>query len=135
MIPIRELEELPHSDDLYIFGAGHAGQTLLRLLRQRPDLTAVGFIDNGKTGTLDGLPIFGFEAFLCRKNERTQVVIASMYMFDIALQLRRSGIVDFYSAHPLIQKILEKKRKRIFQIKMATLALGFSGGISLLLLL
>jgi len=112
MTPLRDLADLPASTEFYIFGAGRGGEIMLRLLRRRPDIKVAGFVDNQKTGTLASLPILDFKGLLAAGSQAGQVIIASMYVYEIAAQLRRAGVKEFYNGHPLIAEEIERLRKR-----------------------
>jgi len=98
--------------DVFIFGAGDGGLTVYRVLRKLPGVRILGFIDNNKRGELRGLPIIGLDDFLGRKGDPARIVIASMYAFEIAAQLRRNGIVNFDNALPLINARSERLAER-----------------------
>ncbi|MFS2013639.1 hypothetical protein ACCD06_27860 [Azospirillum sp. CT11-132] len=113
MIAAKTLSDLPESGEIYIFGASRGGQMLLELLRKLPRIKVIGFIDNQKTGTVLGFPVIDFDTFISTRKENVEIVIASMYVYEIAAQLRRSGIKKFYNAHPLVvEKIKEKEKMK-----------------------
>jgi FlaA1/EpsC-like NDP-sugar epimerase len=114
MIVVKTAAELPSAGKVYVFGAGEGGRIVSAALRRTPDVVVVGFIDNEKSGEMSGTPIVPFERFLAEKSDAAQVVIASMFVYDMAAQLRRSGVKQFYNAYPLIaaeQEAASQRRK------------------------
>ena len=119
----KKVADLPASDEIYIFGAGQGGQIVLEQLKKVPGAKILGIIDNHKQGSLKGLPILSFDAFLSTRTDNAQVIIASMFGHEMAAQLRRHGMMNFCNAYPLISEVVEKGGQRTRLIKaVATLA-------------
>ncbi|MFC5354312.1 glycosyltransferase [Azospirillum himalayense] len=70
-----------------------------------------GFIDNGKTGTLNGLPIHR-PAEVLPPPAGVTVIIASMFAGAIAGELRSRGVSDWVSAAPLIRNVIQAEQAR-----------------------
>ena len=111
MRTISRLHELPTTGQVLIFGAGQGGQMVWRALAKRPGVLVIGFIDNSKTGTMNGLPIHRPSDVLPPK-AGVSVIIASMFAGAIAEDLRSFGVEDWYSAAPLIRNLIQAKQMR-----------------------
>lgn len=73
---------------IYVYGAGIKGTRLVRLF---PEKNWKGYIDRNRTGTLNGLPILGFEQ--CRDFLNHGIVISNtMKPYDIKNDLVNNGI-------------------------------------------
>jgi len=110
MIHVSQAAELPRSGPVYIFGAGEAGKQLKDIYDAIPTAHVAGFIDNGKTGTLDGLPVYDFSGFLAVREPGSAVVLASVYLAEMAVQLSEAGISSYYNAQPLIETAILERR-------------------------
>lgn len=108
---IVRASDLPTAGDVLIFGAGEGGMILWRELSRRPKIRVLGFVDNQKTGTLNGLPIHR-PADALPPAAGTLVVIASMFARDIAVQLRAMGVEEIASAAPFLFNHIQARQVR-----------------------
>lgn len=94
--------------DIYIFGAGQLGKDTYRKIRSSyNNLSIRGFIDNNsqKWDTVfEGVPIFNPKILEMYDKKNVQVIIASIYYFEIEEQLRNIGLFNYQSA-PYIKLI------------------------------
>lgn len=106
MIHVSQVSDLPKSGGVYIFGAGQGGQIIKDLYKNIPVTTVLGFIDNAKTGTLSGLPVYDFPTFLNVRDQDAAIVLTSVHLAELAAQLAEAGIHRYYNAFPLIEMVL-----------------------------
>ncbi|MFS2013646.1 glycosyltransferase [Azospirillum sp. CT11-132] len=104
-------EQLPSEGDILIFGAGEGGRIVHAAFRSGSKAQVLGFIDNHKTGVVDGLPVWNPNAVL-PPVPGVRVVVASMYAGEIAGQLRRLGVSEWWNAGPLIRNHLHERDLR-----------------------
>lgn len=105
---LRNLDQVPRGAPVYVYGAGKAGATLLRALRRQPGVVAAGFIDSFKSGSAEGLPVIALTDFAQNRPADAQVIIASMYVNEIAEQLDQQGVHDFYNGYPLAMALIDQ---------------------------
>lgn len=103
--------DLPTTGSVLIFGAGDGGQIVWRELSRRPKVQILGFIDNQKTGSLNGLPIHR-PADVLPPPTGTLVIIASMFAREIAVQLKALQVESIASAAPLLFNHIQAKQVR-----------------------
>jgi len=109
---VSSAEQLPQRGDVLIFGAGEGGRIVLAEFRRGGGAArVVGFIDNNKSGEVEGLPVFRPDA-VSLSNEGTRVVVASMFAGEIADQLRHLGVTELWNAAPLIRNVLHEREAR-----------------------
>lgn len=113
MKTVRRLSELPDTGAVFIFGAGRAGCLVKDLLSVNPSLTIAGFIDNNKSGQLEGCKIYPFREFCQGHGADTEIIIASMYFPEIGKQLREHGFRRVYNAYPLYENHRFERRRTI----------------------
>lgn len=130
MKTIQRASELPQSGNIYIFGAGMGGRLIRRILAKNPRVNVCGFIDNGKSGVIDGLRICHFSEFSKKKISYDWILIASMYYPEISQQLKQARVANIMNVHPVCQsEVLERRRtKRVTitaGIMLATLLISW----------
>lgn len=130
MRTIRRESELPQTGDVFIFGAGKAGETVFDLVANNPDLRILGFVDNGKTGVLRDLPILSFDAFLAGRGGSETVMIASMYVGEISRQLKDAGVGNLINAYPILQN-QRYERRRAYRAAVTAAGLLLAAGFLL----
>ncbi|SMH41611.1 hypothetical protein [Azospirillum agricola] len=108
MLTLRHTSDLPKNTPLFIFGSGAAGQHVRKALGKVPGLTVLGFIDSYKSGTLDGLPVHRFDEFIDSRPAQSVVVIASMYVNEMAEQLAGKGMVNVYNGYPYAMSLIDQ---------------------------
>lgn len=108
---VASFEQLPDRGDVLIFGAGEGGRIVHAAFRQGSRARILGFIDNNKTGKVDGLPVWHPDAVLPPASG-VHIVVASMYAGEIAGQLRRLGVQEWWNAAPLIRNHLHERDLR-----------------------
>lgn len=94
--PIEFLHKTFAVSEIYLFGAGLRGKTILQQYRNI-GICVNGFIDNAeeKQGTsYDGVPVISFNVFL-EKKENALVIISVDQGEAIALQLKEAGVKNF----------------------------------------
>lgn len=121
MKTIRRATELPQSGNVYIFGAGMGGRLIQKVLSKNPMVKVCGFIDNGKSGFMDGLRIYKFSEFNDSKISYDWILIASMYYPEIAQQLKKSGTKNVMNVYSVCQNEVWERRRTI----RATITAGF----------
>lgn len=113
MKTIRRVTELPRSGSVYIFGAGGGGQIIQRILKKNPMIKIIGFIDNGKSGFLNGLRVYKFSEFIEEKMPYDHVLIASIYYPEISKQLKEANIPNIINAYSVCQNEAWERRRTI----------------------
>jgi len=130
---LRGVSYVPEGVPVYIFGAGKAGQILVDELKRKPSIRLLGVIDNFKTGDIKGVPIKSAANFLQDNPVDALVIIASMYVDEIAEQLSQGACKNIYNGHPLAMALMDRKAlRRTAAVAAAFLAL-LSGVLWLLL--
>lgn len=120
MKTIRRAAELPQSGNIYIFGAGLGGHLIYKLLMKNPEVNVGGFIDNGKSGFLDGLQIYNISDFSGNKMAYDWILIASMYYPEISQQLKEAGNANVMNVYSVCQNEVWERRRT----KRATITAG-----------
>lgn len=109
MKAVRDIRDLPTDGTILIFGAGGAGRRI-KAAYDRIGVAVRGFVDNQKTGTIDDVPVLDLPAFLELRSDDTRLVVASMYIAEIAQQLVRHGVTDYVNAYPLVESLIAAER-------------------------
>lgn len=98
---------------VFIFGAGRGGS----LVRQGLAAIGVGkvaaYIDNFKTGSLDGHEIISYAAFRERAAEDRLVVVASQSFAAITETLEGDGVDNAVNAYPFIERVIAAEKSGI----------------------
>lgn len=110
MIHVSHVSELPQNGRIYIFGAGEGGTTIKALYGNIPGAEIAGFIDNGKTGEIDGVRILSFDEFKNIHDRDDHVLLASVYLAEMAEQLRGAAIGRYYNVAPLVESTIMDQR-------------------------
>lgn len=108
---IVRVGDLPTAGNVLIFGAGDGGRIVWRELSRRPKVNILGFIDNQKTGSLNGHPIHRPSDVL-PPPPGTLVIIASMFAREIAIQLKSMGVEEMASAAPFLFNHIQARQLR-----------------------
>lgn len=96
---LRSFGELEDAPAVYLYGAGRCGQTILAHARRNGVGNIRGFLDTHRDGEADGLPVHRFDDYKERlRRPGDVIVIASMYVDDIARMLIDQGITPFFNA-------------------------------------
>lgn len=94
-IKFPELQFLNQKDNIFIFGSGKAGQSTLKILKDK-NMIVKGFYDNNKElwgETVCNIKVNSPES--CKHNSNDFIIIASMYYKEITTQLNRYGFKEF----------------------------------------
>lgn len=105
---LRNLDQVPRSVPIYLYGAGKAGLTMRKALSKKSGVNLAGFVDSFKSGTADGLPVIPLSEFVSSRPAGAEVIITSMYVNEIAEQLDKHGIRDFYNGYPLSLSLIDE---------------------------
>ncbi|WP_448207923.1 hypothetical protein [Azospirillum sp. sgz302134] len=116
---LRGASYLPKGAPIYVFGAGKAGQVLVKELRKDRSVQLQGVLDNFKTGEIEGVPIQKASEFL-KDPAGASVIIGSMYVDEIAKQLADAGCQDIYNGYHLALALIDRDALR----RMAAMAGG-----------
>jgi hypothetical protein len=109
-VRVDDITDLLPFGALYIFGAGEGGRILKSIMDRQPGLSVTGFIDSGRGGELDGVPVIQRDAFFAAAAPGTPVVIAGQAGDQIAVLLRQAGFYRVFDAYPLVLEELEQRR-------------------------
>lgn len=95
----HSIDELPRSARIYLYGAGLGGQSIYRAIKEaRGDITVLGFIDDGKSGSFEGAGIFGFDDIKDSLSGDELIIISTVYYSKIAAKLDRHSITNYACA-------------------------------------
>lgn len=100
---VFDVRDLDAASDLYLYGCGRFGTTVLDLLRQS-DIPVTAFIDSEKNGQLEGLPVLSFANFRDNHPPGAMVLICSMFFTPIARRLEAVPDCRVFSARPLFNR-------------------------------
>jgi FkbM family methyltransferase len=121
---LNRLRQLPSEGRLYIYGAGGAGLALKQRM-EKYGFSNITFIDTHKSGELGGARIFGFSEYLTLRCPDDVVIIASTYENEIATNLKKEGIFDyfvykdtrqFYLSRAVCSQLLPEQRFKLLDI-------------------
>lgn len=123
MKTIASFSEIPEGALLYIFGAGRGGIVLRRALAGRRGKSLVAYIDNYKSGTIEGMPVISLDEFASRKETSAVVLVASQYYREIDQQLKREGVGNALNVHPLVIELIQRQaRQRLLALVASAVA-------------
>lgn len=92
---IQRLADIPAGSAVALYGAGSAGQNMLKIIRMfRPDLKPTCFVDTHASGQFDGFPIIHTPFFLDRKphDQLPLILITSGAWREIETLLRKKRV-------------------------------------------
>jgi len=102
-----DLDQLPHAERYFIYGASVTGTTAHGLLAARGHLVA-GYFDTFKTGDVNFLRCLPPDAIAATVGPNDMIVIASVYYLEIEAILRKLGVQRYingaFLAGPTIHK-------------------------------
>ncbi|MCP5049797.1 MAG: hypothetical protein GY940_21695 [bacterium] len=91
-----KIKDIPSNAEIYLFGAGEAGHRAYRAIKtKRPGVQVNGFIDNRKTGALNGVRIYHIDELANEPGLPGKIVLASFYWLEISLGLIEKGLSGF----------------------------------------
>jgi len=98
---VRSVHDILLHGKVFIYGSGARGIDVYQdIIRDRPQLEVVGFLDSSKSGVCMSLPVIPVAEYISRVHEpefkNTRIIIASTYYQDISRSLDSKAITDYY---------------------------------------
>ena len=106
---LKSRREVPRGRPVYIFGTGRGGLLLLTDFKRDAGIRIAGFIDNFKTGAIDGLPVLSPAAFFDQETDEAYVVIGSSYYQEIRSQLAAAGFRGYVNGYPYVLYLIDRQ--------------------------
>lgn len=85
---------------IFIYGSGVGGRALRTKLTSQAGLSVTAFLDSHQSGCVDGVPRIPVDSYVLDQREGDQILIASVYLWDIRRELTSRGIGNAWNALP-----------------------------------
>lgn len=106
---LGHLHDLPAVGRIFVYGAGAAGQAMVRVL-ERADRPVCACIDSQRSAPTATPPVLAFDAYLALRRGEDTILICSSFAADIRANLRRHGVPAFDASELSINLVGEEKR-------------------------
>ena len=102
---LSDVGELAGLGPIYIFGTARGAALLHAEISRRGGIDLAGFIDLERGGTLFGLPVHPFDAFVATMAADTAVVLSNRFVRANTLRLSKHGFTHVFDGHTLVMAL------------------------------